>query len=72
MDFTVEYSVLLSMHHINLKGNHKFKPHYIGPFMVFQIRVLKLTSCICLFLSKHIHYVFHVSLLKPFHSGGDG
>ena len=21
---------------------------------------------------KHVHDVFHVSLLKPFHSGGDG
>ena len=36
IDFTVGDSVLLSMHHIDLKGNHKFKPCFIGPFLVVQ------------------------------------
>ena len=34
MDFTVGDSVLLSMHHINLKGNHDIRPCFIGPFVV--------------------------------------
>ena len=36
MDFTVGDFVLLSMHHIDLKGNHKFKPRFIGLFAVAQ------------------------------------
>ena len=36
VDFNVGDSVLLSTCHIDLKGNHKFKPHFIGPFMVVQ------------------------------------
>ena len=37
MDFNVGDSVLLSTYHIDLKGNSKFKPHFIGPFIEVQL-----------------------------------
>ena len=72
MDFNVGNSVLLSTHHINLKGNYKFKPHFIGSFIVVQ-KVGSQAYYLHLPIDlKHVHDVFHVSLLKLFHSGGSG
>ena len=72
VNFNMGDSILLSMHHIDLKGNHKLKPCFIGPFLMVQkvgSQAYQLRLPVAL---KHVHDVFHVSLLKPFYSGGDG
>ena len=60
------------MHHIDLKGNHKFKHHFIGPFTVVQKVGSQAFYLHFLVALKHVHDVFHISLLKPFYSRGDG
>ena len=72
MDFTVGDSVLLNTCHIDLKGNHKLKPCFIGPFMMVQKVVCQVYYLHLPVALKYVYNALHISLLKPFHSGGDG
>ena len=58
--------------HLRLEGSKKFRTRFVGPFPV-TARVgpvayrLELGGQL-----RRVHPVFHVSLLRPFHTGGDG
>ena len=62
--------VFLSSKNLNVSVSRKLKKHWLGPFRVLQ----KIGSnAYRLELGErmaHIHHVFHVSLLKPYHAGG--
>ena len=70
-EFTEGQDVLVSTRNIRLKGpgSPKMMPKWIGPFKVMK-RIG--TSAYELELPRNLllHDVFHVSLLKPFHSDG--
>ena len=64
--------MLLDSRHLRLEGSKKFCTRFVGPFPV-TARVgpvayrLELGGQL-----RRVHPVFHVSLLRPFHTGGDG
>ena len=64
--------MLLDSRHLRLEGSKKFRTRFVGPFPV-TARVgpvayrLELGGQL-----RRVHPVFHVSLLRPFHTGGDG
>ena len=58
--------VLTSMKHLNVTGDRKLIPHFIGPFsIVQQVRPL---ACQLNLGNRYIqvHLIFHISLFKPF------
>lgn len=72
LDYAVGAEVLLSSKNIPLKhpGSKKLLPRWLGPFRV-QKRISGVAYKLELLPSmSRIHPVFHVSLLKPYHSDG--
>lgn len=71
LELQVGQKVLLSTKNIRLKspGTHKLLPRYIGPFTVAK-RVGNVAYQLELPSTMKMHNVFHVSLLKPYHSDG--
>ena len=58
--------------HLNVTGDRKLVPRFMGAFsIVKQVGPLAywLNLGICY---RQVQQVFHLSLLKPFHAGGDG
>ena len=63
--------VLISMKHLNVVGDRKLLPHFVGTFSIIQWVVplaywLNLVTCY-----SQVHPIFCVSFLKPFHACGD-
>ena len=72
VEFAVHDQVLLDTRNLNLVGSKKFKAHFVGPF-----RIEKLVGPVACKLDlgthlKGVHNVFHISLLRPYHTGGNG
>lgn len=71
LELEVGQEVLLSTKNIRLKvpGTQKLLPRFIGPFPITK-RVGQVAYELKLPANMRIHNVFHVSLLKPYHSDG--
>ena len=72
MSYEVGNEVLLDTKNLNLAGSKKFKTRWVGPF-----RVVATAGPVACKLElggrlQRVHPVFHISLLKPYHAGGDG
>ena len=66
------YKVLLSTKHLNVMGDRKLVPNFVGPFSIVQwVRPLAYRLHLGTHLSR-VHPIFYVSLIKPFNAGGDG
>ena len=64
--------VLLLIKHLNVMGDRKLVPHYMGPFSIVQwVGPLYYQPKLGTHYSQ-VYLIFHVSLLKRFHAGGDG
>ena len=64
--------MLLSMKHLNVMGDRKLVPCFVGPFSIAElvgplVYWLNLGNCY-----SQLHSIFHVSLTKPFRAGSDG
>jgi hypothetical protein len=71
LQLQVGQQVLLNTKNLRLKvpGTHKLLPRFIGPFTVSNT-VGKVAYELQLPSNMKIHNVFHVSLLKPYHTDG--
>jgi hypothetical protein len=69
--FDVGIQVLLSTSNIKLKtlGKMKLLPRWIGPFKIME-RVDNIAYKLKLLDTLKTHFVFHVSLLKPYRVSG--
>ena len=64
--------MLLLLIHLNVMGNSKLVPGFVGPFSIVQwvgplALQLNLGNCY-----SQVHPIFYVSLLKLFNAAGDG
>ena len=64
--------VLLSMKHLNVIGDMKLVCRFVGPFSIVQQVGLLDYQLNMATLHSQVHPIFYISLLKPFHAGGDG
>ena len=63
---------MLDSRNLNLGGSKKFRSRWVGPFVIVSCAgPLAYKLDLAGRLSK-VHPVFHVSLLKPYLTGGDG
>ena len=71
MQFQVGQRVMLSTQNIRMAtvGNQKLLPRYVGPFPVIK-KVGQVAYKLELPANMKMHPVFHVGLLKPYHSDG--
>ena len=71
MEFAVGDLVMLSMQNLNLTGNHKFKPCFVGPFPITQ-HIGSQAYFLQLPASLLLHNIFHIGLLEPYYARGNG
>ena len=71
MQYGIGDRVLLNSRNLQLAGSRKFKQCWLGPFPVVGLAG---PVAYRVELPRHlgrVHPVFHVSLLRRFHAGGD-
>ena len=72
VEFDVGAKVLLSTCNLKLRGSHKFRDRFVGPF-VTSVRTGETAYRLDLLLHaalRGVHNVFHVSLLCNWHNNG--
>ena len=71
MEFAVGDLVMLSIKNLNLTGNRKCNPCFVGPFPITQ-RIGSQAYRLQLLELLPVHDISRTGFLYPYYAGGDG